>query len=283
VSSVVVALPGIDPDAVGVARVCPLDLERKLGRPAYHVWMVLCRIRDWGLSSGDSSVRVVHPTVHGIGVFPGFEKTNPDQVKKALKRLRKAALVKDLGWQLRDVRRGRTIVQRKVYVRQVFGRVETPKTVVKTYADLDTLAPDVAVVPAETAAWMTTATGWGGRRAGSGRRKSGLPPQGGKLVSSVPTCEEPVAKNQEYPPPKNQEYPPKGISNSTYQEGIALTSNGPPAPADISSLPEELGCIIGGRPVERRFPSFSSSLPGVPPYPGWDVVAPARLYPTRHS
>ncbi len=148
-------LQGITSAAAGDAVVLETELQRKLGRAAWHVWTVLIARRDPG---GET-----HITGRGILRARGFARNvrQTSELDRALRRLETAALVTPVGRVFRAVPSRTGVVERQVYVRNIWGA---------RLLRLSPSAPAECAVPIATKVWIATASTWGGARPGAGRR-----------------------------------------------------------------------------------------------------------------
>lgn len=140
----------------GRSRVRMDELRTKLGTPAWNVLLALWNLRNG--KNGETRVTRKGLARGAGGVAPRAESA----IVHACKRLTAAGLIKFKGRLMREVPKNRRIVSIKVPIRIVFG----------AYAEGFLDAKEFAFVPNATAAWLMTATGHGGRRAGAGRKKS---------------------------------------------------------------------------------------------------------------
>ena len=254
-TAAVVRLHGADPSADGVARVDSNELEAKLGPTAVHVWTILCRLRD--------EYGCVHVTRTGIGRARGFVRVKERAIRKALCRLRSAALVRDVGFRWMDVGVRAKHGTRRVFVREVYGERVLRNVRRRTYNDWQEQPPSWEyVVPTPTKQWLQTARGWGGKRDGAGRR---------------PTQRNHSKKNQEGPVPKESRGADDLVSNVMSSDHKARAySFGVGGAPSAPTVVEGVGVVLGNGSSRQPF-SLSESCDGVPPYPDLAKVPPATV------
>jgi hypothetical protein len=147
-----VTAKGVGRDVAGDVLVAVDDLRTKLGESAWRTLQALWSVRD--------QAGLTHATRDGIADLPGFQPIGASTAMKALARLREAALIRPIGWTKARVPSGASVIEREVYMREVRGAVALGA------------AAGQLIVPAETSAWMSSASSWGGRRSGAGRPSS---------------------------------------------------------------------------------------------------------------
>ncbi len=135
-------------------RVDHRELRRVLGGPAWASWLYLSGLRE--PRTGE-----VRATNVGIARHLG---TSAQMARLATRRLRAAGLLENRGKRAMLVPVGQGEGLRRPFVRRLLG----------------TLGDGWCLVPAATAAWMKTASGWGGKRAGSGGSLPGSRPGSGR-------------------------------------------------------------------------------------------------------
>jgi hypothetical protein len=259
-------LDGVSPSLAG-AKIVPLEtLKRALGARAIEVWMRLCARRD-------GRTGMTHVSLHGIATAPwqkGAKRMAPRSVQASLARLRDAHLVIDHGRKWARVAQGAARVVRQVWFRQVLGAVLAR----------DVSGRDEVVIPRETAAWLSTAHGWGGARAGAGRpKKSTTVSDSSVHVRNQVSASEGEIKSVS----RSIDHKTKKILEGT---DASLREKQAADAADGFSLDEEVGALgasLGSVRTEVS-PAFGS-VRDLPPYPGASVVRaaivppPPRLHP----
>lgn len=154
------------PDFIGSARF-PMSLfERRLSDVERRVWYHLVALRE--------KYGRVHVTVPGLAKAKGISPAAERSVKRALRRLREAGVVRDLGW--RKIRQQGNVIE--VYEREVYGAQVTR---------VDLMFP-IDVWPKLNA--LPDAKAHGGSRTGTGkypRHSSGPTPHAkpAKLAQSI--------------------------------------------------------------------------------------------------
>lgn len=222
----------------------PLDpLRRKLGRAAWAVWCYLLPMRD--------CLGQTHSTTPGLAASLG---RSPGSVKRAFRRLRRAGLVRDVGWQVSPVFHDRAErcpllgEFREVYAREVLGA----------------LAGETQVcVPETTTTWLVVAVGHGGKRDGAGRPVSGAP--------------------------KRIKMPPRHIDVERITQLLGLSD---PEARGNTALPAEVvpeipmgdPWVVGGAEASftgggLREPPTSEVLHALPPFPAMHFIKPAMIPP----
>jgi hypothetical protein len=224
------------------------ELCAKLGKSAVHVWRVLAHY--------PSLDDVVHITIRGIARHKDFVPMHSRTVKKALARLRDAGLVHDIGWMWGVLPRKNKRKLLRAYFRKV---------VVRPYT-LGYEQDEGLPVPIGTVEWMERARTHGGKRPGSGRKPcttnegrnmskgQGVFSRGSDLVFSRGSTDLKISRNR-----------------SNLQEEASL----PPTRAS-ARLPSSIGVVVGKGSPTGLLP-LSVDIDGVPPFPSFDVVEPARV------
>lgn len=169
-----------------------------------------------------------------------------------------------MGWDYRTFQRGRRKVKTRVFVRRVFGEVRLEQRTLKTWTDVKAGPKELAYVPLLTAQWLETALVWGGKRHGAGR-KNGV---GLMKESSVPRADL-----------------IKGTAVITNKQNTT-TGEHPfcermPAEGGVYLQAEKLGTFTGNIAAVPA-PTYDTCLEGVPPFPDFDVVMPARIPSPPH-
>ena len=261
--------------------------EKVLGENAFHVWQILCAHRD---ARGMTTI-----TYSGMQRAKQFARLNDDQIKRALKRLCKSGLIRDL-------------VSRRIRMERPVGRqgktaeVWAFPRIVFGCRGISVAGP-IVLVPGWVWGWIKTAVHRGGARKGAGRPQNSVE----KRFKLPPT-----SNNQTAPPiihinngfqisirnvaSRASRVIPHGVfdatlpsfpaSNNPAQENVILktesnvddpaSSNVILKAADSSPAREELGSKLGGS--RKRHPP-PPGVNGVPPYPGPTVCPPALVPP----
>jgi hypothetical protein len=158
---------GVPQQVSGRATVRAAELKRKLG-DAWWVLQILWRSRD--------KRGLTHVTNNGLAHARGCTTKHIEHVRRAVKKLKTAGLLKPIGWKLLPVPKGKELVKTWVYVRAVFGAP----------AEAAMLEDAMAYVPTATAAWLKKANGRGGARPGSGPAKGCASPNpSGKIKPAM--------------------------------------------------------------------------------------------------
>ena len=141
----------------GKVRMDARSLYRALGPVTWRVYSSLLTFRD---ETGDTRV-----TTSSLAVA---SQTSEAGVKRALVRLRDAALIEDLGWMYLSVPCSCPKWQgphlHEVYVRRVYGQLAAAENGTRLVW---------AWVPVRAAAWLIKSAGLGGRRVNAGRKGAG--------------------------------------------------------------------------------------------------------------
>ncbi len=249
-SNVATRLVGVEHRVAGFATVPEEELKVKLGRPAWHVWLVLCARRDrQGLT---------HITTKGIARAEGFVPMHEKNVRDALVRLTRASLVEVIGWQPKQVPCGKRWTTRDVYVRRVRGA-----------RMLSLAGAERVAVPEETRAWLESAATHGGKRMGAGRKKSN---QGLSTSNQGLSTPPGLGANQGLSP--SSVY----VSGESLRTRSSQEKNAPTSGASVLRFEDERGAGFGGG-AARPLPSPSFPLAGLPPYPGDSIVRAAEVPP----
>lgn len=263
----VLRLPWVDPKAIGVDRVPIQELRTKLGKPAWSVWRALCQVRSYG---GE-----VHITRRGLARMTNL---SDHTVKDALKRLTCAGLVAGRGWHERRVMRGKCEVTAKVYVRDVFGAITLSEIpTIQRYEDIETfwdtfVQPRDAVVPSTTFMWLSSASTWGGSRAGSGQNRRTTTGEMWRTTTvSVSSTPNPLVSSTPTDKDYKQSNTLERSSSNEEEDGAETTPH--------FSLPSKLGIVIGGGAKPRCRLVDPTSWSCVPPYPGIALVGLAQTPP----
>lgn len=139
----------------GRARMRPGVLRRKLGDSAWYALLALWKHRA---PNGETTI-----TNAGLAHAKGFVAQSERVIRKAMTRLKAAALVEVVGWRKRSVPVGKGRGDRWVFVRRVFG----------ANAEGGLGSDAILFVPGETARWSATAMTWGGKRTNAGGARKG--------------------------------------------------------------------------------------------------------------
>lgn len=274
-SDVALRLVGVEPAVAGTATVSRPELEKRLGRGAWAVWQRLIAVRD--------RKGFAHPTIGGIARLRGHAELSERAVRKGLARLRAAGLVRDIGWCTWQVHTRGSQQLRKVYLREVLGaELLAGRGRCVTWGE-QAPARYECQVPPQTVTWMLTAPAWGGSRKGAGRRNAH--PCGGANrnpvgVQAMNDEQSSGAHGQESSGAPESTYPRRGLSN-TCSPSESTRARGRAGGFSLAES-NRLGSVLGGTgnagPL-RRLP------PGVPPYPGPQVVDAAKVPtpPRLHS
>lgn len=253
-------------------------MRQALGYTAFTVWERLSLLR-----APDGTC---HPTRVGVGKLVGFARVHPESVKQALERLRACGLVEPVGWSPRLVMKRGKRIQRKVYLRKVYGAILRDGYVVT----------GECLVPQKCADWLVKANMHGGERVGAGRKQrsaqtSDLVGKPGKTHKLKPGNQVPPTSNQ-VPPTSggqlgNQVPPPIiHIQVSRKNPGSSLLTEESRAPRSGGTLPSfsqtELasgGTLLGVTgPTRSRHPlALVASFPA--PCPPRPDLAPAAVPP----
>ena len=261
--------------------------EKVLGENAFHVWQILCAHRD---AQGMTTI-----TYGGMQRTKQFTHLNTKQIERALKRLRKSGLVRDLvrcriKMERPVGRQGKTAVV-WAFPRIVFGC----RGISSTGA--------IVLVPGWVWGWIKTAVRRGGARKGAGRPQNRVEKEfklGGikNNQSGVPIY---IHSNGLQSSRRNVAFraaheTPHGVfdavlpnfpahSNPAQESAILKAESSADDPARRSVILEtasssparaELGSKLGG---SRKRQPPPPGVNGVPPYPGPTVCPPALVPP----
>lgn len=251
---------GIELGVAGFTTIEEDALEKKLGYSAWLVWQILCARRD--------RQGVTRVTRLGIANAKGYCKLNERVVQDALARLRAAGLVEDIGWKECRVPKGTRFVIRKVFLRRVRGARQL--CVGGTWR---------VSTPTKTRDWLKEAPGHGGKRMGAGRKKT---PRG--TESSTANSESSTANTPHLPAESSTATEYLNVPIGSSRSGGEASPNGEAthSPKPARTTPFQVlhagGVEIGFTgSAKRTQPMPSTPIPGLPPYPGWSVLAPAQV------
>lgn len=270
-------LQGISALAAGDAVVLEVDLKRALGRPAWHVWMVLTKLR-----AVDGETHVTHAGIqHAKGFVP---MKSHAEVDRAMRRLEAAKLVQPIGWVFRTVPIRGGEIELQVYVRNVFGAC---------LQKLGEARRSECAVPTATKAWISRAPRWGGARAGTGpkpKKDSSVYRETYSSTGQRSNAETYSSTGHLGASASIQVQAPIEIMKRSNVRvltgrGILLPSeeevHGAESAPVLSSIREEateVGTVFAGT-APRLVGSISDPIEGVPPFPGHSLVSAALVPP----
>jgi hypothetical protein len=231
--------PYVAPDVSGSSVITIAEVRAKLGGAAFRVWESLLYRRD---RDG-----ITHATRIGLANAENFVPISAETIKSAFIRLRKAGLVRDLGWREIEVPGAHGAAVRRVFMRKVYGA--------RIVAALDgTLR---AVMPHHVARWIDRAPSHGGRRAGAGRKK-----KPGRKVGHFRVVD--GAQNQEESGFGNQVHPKSAKSSSPEVEPLG-ENQVPPAiryeDRELASLQRRVASSLSAsRRSQNQPPAFAGDF-----------------------
>jgi len=227
-----------------------------LGPIAFAVWCLLSHMTQ--------AERGKFVTITDLGIAAKFPNYTLDQIKAALRRLRRLGLWKNLGRRVMSVPCGNTIEDRKVWLRQAVGWIKRTRQRESFLVDV----PEKLLEKIEKA----TPT-HGGKRVDSGRKKKSVDTSGSAGAGAVdpgisrdpnPFQVTPTSGNQEAPRIKIKDPDPKATGSSSSREELERP-RAAPAGLSISFSKSKSATHPPGEHLDSADPGENQSTPAAVP------------------